>query len=58
MTKSKFNGNREGLGFYELLVAPESVYRKAIKALQSDNFKKFYKILAIKQNTQLSGGIR
>lgn len=47
MTKSKLGGNRNGLGFYELMTAPEKIYRKALSAAERNDVKKFRKLLGI-----------
>lgn len=49
MTKSKLNGKKKGLGFYELMTAPEEVYRKALQAAERNDFKKFCGLLGIQE---------
>ena len=47
MTKSKLNGNKNGLGFYELMTAHEEVYRKALAAAEKGDAEKFCELLGI-----------
>jgi len=50
MTKSKLGGNKEGLGFYELMTAPEEVYRKALAAAERQDVEEFCELLGIENN--------
>lgn len=47
MKKSKLNGNKNGLGFYELMTAPEKVYRKALAAAERNDVEEFCGLLGI-----------
>jgi hypothetical protein len=47
MTKSKLNGNKNGLGLYELMTAPEEVYRKVLAAAERNNIEEFCELLGI-----------
>jgi len=47
MRKSKLNGNKNGLGLYELMTASEKVYRKALAAAERNDVKKFCELLGI-----------
>jgi len=47
MTKSKLNGNKKGLGLYELMAAPEEVYAKALAAAEKGDAEKFCELLGI-----------
>jgi len=52
MRKSKLGGNRNGLGFYELMTAPEEVYRKALEAAEKNDVEKFCGLLGIDKNKE------
>ena len=47
MTKSKLGGDKQGLGFYELMMAPEEVYLKALAAAEKSDVDKFCELLGI-----------
>jgi hypothetical protein len=47
MTKSKLGGNKNGLGLYELMTAPEEVYRKALAAAERQDVEEFCELLGI-----------
>lgn len=55
MEKSKFGCNKNGLGFYELMTAPEKVYRKALAAIEKNDFDKFYEVLGVNKPNNLKG---
>jgi len=56
MTKSKFGGIKNGLGFYELMLAPKKVYKKALSAIEQNDFDKFYEVLGINKPKAKSKG--
>ena len=56
MTRNKLGGNRNGLGFYELMTAPERVYIKALVALEEKDLDKFYEILGVNTPNSFKGG--
>lgn len=47
MRKSKYGGNKDGIGFYELMVVPRPVYQAAISAIKNNRVLKFYNILGV-----------
>ena len=47
MTKSRLNGNKNGLGFYELMTAPKRVYGKALATAERNNIEEFCALLGI-----------
>jgi hypothetical protein len=47
MTKSKLGGNKKGLGFYELMTAPEQIYNKALAAVERNDVEEFCELLGI-----------
>jgi len=55
MEKSKLGGNKNGLGFYELMTAPEGIYLKALAAIEKNDFNKFYEILGMDKLNDLKG---
>ncbi len=48
MKKSKYGGNKEGLGFYELMVVPRRIYQEAISAIKENRVSDFYTLLGVK----------
>lgn len=46
--KSRLNGNKNGLGLYELMTAPEEVYRKALAAAERNDLEEFCELLGIR----------
>ena len=49
MTKSKL-GDKNGLGLYELMIAPERVYRKALAAAEKNDVDEFCELLGIENS--------
>ena len=47
MKTSKYGGNKDGLGFYELMVVPRQVYQEAISAIRKNRIRDFYNILGV-----------
>lgn len=47
MTKSRLGGNKSGLGFYELMTAPEQIYTKALAAAERNDVGEFCELLGI-----------
>jgi PleD family two-component response regulator len=47
MRKSRFGGNKDGLGFYELMVVPRVIYAQAIDAVKQKRVTDFYDILGV-----------
>lgn len=47
MKISKYGGNKNGIGFYELMVIPRRVYQKAISAIKQNRVGDFYDILGV-----------
>jgi PleD family two-component response regulator len=45
---SKYGGNIDGIGLYELMVVPRGVYKRAISAIKENRVRDFYKILGVK----------
>lgn len=56
MTKSKLNGNKNGLGLYELMRAPKSTYEHALAAIEKSDFDKFYEVLGVNKPKAKSKG--
>ncbi|MFW6172912.1 MAG: response regulator transcription factor [Elusimicrobiota bacterium] len=52
MRKSKYGGNKDGLGFYELMVVPKKIYGRAINAVKRNKVEKFYDILGVVPSTR------
>jgi len=52
MTKSKLGGNKQGLGLYELMTAPEGIYRKALAAAERSDVEKFCELLGIDKSKE------
>lgn len=52
MTRSKLNGNKQGLGLYELMTAPEKIYMKALAAAEKNNVEEFCKLLGIDKSKE------
>jgi len=52
LRKSKFGGNKDGLGFYELMVVPRTVYREALDAIKDSRVADFYDILGVVPSTR------
>jgi hypothetical protein len=55
MTKSKLGGDKSGLGFYELMTAPEGIYLKALAVIEKNDFNKFFEILGVNKPNDLKG---
>ena len=47
MKLSKYGGDKNGIGFYELMVVPRQVYQKAISAIKKNRIGDFYDILGV-----------
>lgn len=47
MERSRLNGNKNGIGLYELMTAPEEVYRKAPEAAEINDLEEFCELLGI-----------
>ena len=58
MTKSKLGGNKNGLGFYELMTAPKEIYLKILAAIEKSDFDKFYETLCVDKPNGLKGDDR
>lgn len=56
MIKSRLGGNKQGLGFYELMTAPKGVYLKALAAIERNDFDKFYEVLGVNKPKAKSKG--
>ena len=56
MTKTKSGGNKNGLGFYELMPAPKRIYLKALAAIEKNDFDKFYEVLGVNRPNSIKGG--
>jgi len=52
MTKSKLNGNKNGLGFYELMTAPGRVYKKALAAAERQDVEEFCELLGMDKSKE------
>lgn len=52
MIKSRLSGNKNGLGLYELMTAPEEVYRKAVAAAERHDVEEFYELLGINKSKE------
>jgi len=55
MTRSKLNGNKQGLGLYELMTAPEGIYLRALAAIEKNDFNKFFEILGVDKPNDMKG---
>ena len=49
MERNRLNGNKNGVGLYELMTAPEEVYRKALAAAERNDLKEFCELLGINE---------
>ncbi|MFH1415425.1 MAG: response regulator [Elusimicrobiota bacterium] len=47
MKKSKYGGNKNGIGLYELMLVPSDVYKKAISAIKDNRVEDFYNIVGL-----------
>jgi CheY-like chemotaxis protein len=48
MELSKYGGNKDGIGLYELMVVPRHVYKKAISAIKENRVDDFYDLLGVR----------
>jgi len=53
MAKSKLGGNKQGLGFYELMTVPEGVYKKALAAAERNDLEEFCELLGIQDERRV-----
>ncbi len=56
MAKSRYGGDRNGIGLYELMVVPREIYTKVIDAIESDRISDFYSLLGIIPHTSIPSG--
>ena len=47
MRQSKYGGDKDGIGLYELMVVPRNVYQKAIDAIRENRLSDFYDLLGV-----------
>ncbi len=47
MKISRYGGNKEGIGFYELMVVSRHIYQEAISAIKQNRVTDFYSILGV-----------
>jgi hypothetical protein len=55
MKRSMLGGNKNGLGFYELMTAPEGIYLGALAAIEKNDFNKFFELLGVDKLNHLKG---
>lgn len=54
MKTSKFGGNKDGIGFYELMVVPREIYQKALAAISENRVSDFYNLLGVSPNKRIA----
>ena len=47
MKKSKYGGDKDGLGLYELMVVPRDIYSNVIEAIEDNRIGDFYSLLGL-----------
>ena len=53
MDRSRYGGDKDGLGFYELMVVPREIYNQVINAIEDNRIGDFYSLLGL---SPLEGG--
>lgn len=56
MRKSKYGGDKDGLGLYELMVVPRDIYNKVIEAIEENRIEDFYGLLGVSPTGATSTG--
>ncbi|GEM_PF-3073719 len=52
--RSRYGGDKEGLGFYELMVVPRNIYSQVIDAIEDNRISDFYQLLGVTPSKGIS----